>query len=468
MNPSPGLKVLMRGEHTIQDSAIHPDAWKVLRRLNHADHTAYLVGGTVRDLYLGRVPKDFDVATTAKPNDIKRLFRNAFMIGRRFRLAHIKFLDNIIEVATFRRETDRFEEPAEAGGEAKAVRLYGTPEEDARRRDFTINGLFYDPFRGHVIDYVGGLIDMEKRIVRTISPPDQSYEEDPARMIRAVRAAARIGFAVEAETHEAILRHREAVLRCPRARLFEELLILLKYGSAERSLRLLWQFGLMEHLLPTHHAYLLRQQNIVFEPPKPDVLFDLFSMLDLEVATHPDPAIIFALLIFPLVVERLKIPPNAFWQPRRPGDMISVIEGILDEFAKSVDISKRFRARAFEVLMSQSRLIVRQNSGRPEKFMAKPYFADSMRFFQIAAKAVDLEVRPDMAVWEKLKSRAASGSPPSVAPSPSPSQSQSPSASRPAQIAPDKGRSRRRRRHRGGHRGPKGNVEPQVPPAPPA
>lgn len=462
MTAIPGIKVLTRGEHSIQDRAIHPDAWKVLRRLHSHSHTAYLVGGTVRDLFLGRQPKDFDVATTARPNDIKRLFRNAFMIGRRFRLAHIKFPDSIIEVATFRQASDRFEEPTEEGGEAKAVRLYGTPEEDARRRDFTINGLFYDPFLGNVIDYVGGLIDMDRRVVRTISPPDASYEEDPARMVRAVRAAARLGFAVEAETHQAIVRHRALILRCPRARLLEELLILLKYNSAERSLRLLWQFGLMEFLLPMHNTYLTRQQCIPLEPPKPDLLFDLFAMLDIE-TSHVEPPVLFSLLIFPFVLEKLSIPAKTFWQPRSVGQLVGAVESVFEEFTKSVDVSKRFRARALEVLVAQPRLILKQSNQRPEKFAAKPYFWDSFRFFQIAARAADLDVRTDAAVWERFKPKPGSHPPAAQ------SHGRPPNAGHPQGQPGEQGRSRRRRRHRGRKSGPQvASSAPGSAPAAPA
>lgn len=455
MNSAPTLRVLTHGEHSIRDQAIHPDAWKVLRRLHQADHTAYLVGGTVRDLFLGRTPKDFDVATTAKPNEIKRLFRNAFMIGRRFRLAHIKFFDSIIEVATFRRETDRFEEPEAEGGEARAVRLYGTPEEDARRRDFTINGLFYDPFRGHVIDYVGGLADMEKRIVRTIAPPDLSYEEDPARMIRAVRAAARIGFAIESETGEAILRHRELILRCPRARLLEELMTLLKYGSAERSLRLLWQFGLMEYLLPMHHAYLAAKNNNPQTPPNPDLLFDLFAMVDLDPAAA-DPSILFSMLVFPFVIERLKVDPKAFWSLRSTGQILAAVDSVFDEFTKSVDVSKRFRARSAEIFSVQFRLRIQQSHVRPEKLAAKPYFLDSFRFFQVAARALDLDVRTDISVWEKFVDKAKQSQ-----------AARAQSARPPHKPHPEgrHGRRRRRRRHGEPRPGPQAGSPEGVQPA---
>ncbi len=461
MTSSPGLRILMRGEHSVRDDAIHPNAWKVLRRLHGAGHTAYLVGGTVRDLFLGRQPKDFDVATTARPNDIKSLFRNAFMIGRRFRLAHVKFQENIIEVATFRRESDRFEEPEEEGGKGKVLRFYGTPEEDARRRDFTINGLFYDPFLGNVIDYVGGLGDMERRLVRTITPPRQSYEEDPVRMIRAVRAAARLGFAIEAETHESILALRQLIMRCPKARLLEELLILLKYSSAERSLRLLWQVGLMEHLLPIHHAYLVRRNHIPLESARPDVLFDLFSMLDLD-PSGVDASVLFALLIFPLHLDQAGIQPALFWQGRMGGGTLTAIEALFNEFATSIDAPKRFRARALEILSVQPRLYLRQSHIRPEKFAHKPYFWDSFRFFQIATRASDLDVTQEIHTWEKFEPK----------PAPPPRPHGPPAAGGSHVSSPDQhrsrhGRNRRHRRHGPGRPGdPPQNARPETPTTP--
>src|SRR3954449_12599000 len=181
----------------IDPTLIDPDAAKVIQRLRRYDHAAYLVGGCVRDLMLGRKPKDFDVVTSATPNDIRRLFKNCRIIGRRFRLAHIFFGPKIIETSTFRANPREIEEePSESGGDGEGGDLlirrdnvFGSAEEDARRRDFTINGLFYDLEKEEVIDYVNGLADLEARLVRTIGDPETRFPEDPVRILRAIKFA---------------------------------------------------------------------------------------------------------------------------------------------------------------------------------------------------------------------------------------------------------------------------------------
>src|ERR1041385_6090283 len=203
-------RVVPRAEHTLSRRDIDPDALKVLYRLRQADFTAYLVGGSVRDLLLARHPKDFDVGTSAHPYQVKKLFRNCWIIGRRFRLARVRFGPKVIEVATFRRQVAPGEEVVQDGvpapdpttpeGEHLIHRdtTFGTPEEDAFRRDFTINALFYDIADFSVIDYVGGLEDLRAGIVRSIGDPDVRLREDPVRMLRAIALAARLDFTVDA------------------------------------------------------------------------------------------------------------------------------------------------------------------------------------------------------------------------------------------------------------------------------
>src|SRR5262245_37099880 len=217
---------------------IDPDAQKVVRRLTRNGFTAYFVGGCVRDLLVGRTPKDFDVATNATPQEIKALFRNCRIIGRRFRLAHIFFGPKIIETATFR-SNPREAEPGTAGlldsGEPMMLdepdagdllirrdNVFGTAEEDARRRDFTINGLFYDIEADQVIDYVGGLHDLAGRTVRTIGDPEIRFREDPVRILRAIKFAARLDFEVDPATYRAILAHQDEIPKCAPPRVLEE------------------------------------------------------------------------------------------------------------------------------------------------------------------------------------------------------------------------------------------------------
>jgi poly(A) polymerase len=268
--------VLPRSEHTLSRREVDPDALKVLYRLQQLGHTAYLVGGSVRDLLLGRRPKDFDVGTSALPHEIKRAFRNCWIIGRRFRLAHVKFGQKTIEVATFRRQVrvDAEEEilqaekaeqnghvanaespfPAEAVPSRELViqrdNAYGTPEEDAFRRDFTVNALFYDANEKTVIDYVGGLEDLKAGVIRCIGDPMERFQEDPVRMLRAVVMAERLQFKIDPPVIQAIEALASHIRHAAPARLLEEYYKILRSGAAERVFQGLARAGLIEHISP--------------------------------------------------------------------------------------------------------------------------------------------------------------------------------------------------------------------------
>src|SRR5580698_6983953 len=226
---------------------IDSDADRVVRKLTRAGYKAYLVGGCVRDLLVGRTPKDFDVATSATPNEIKATFRNSRIIGRRFRLAHVFFGAKIIETATFR-ANPRDEDDADLL--IRRDNVFGTEAEDARRRDFTINGLFYDVEREEVIDHVGGLADLTARLVRTIGDPDIRFQEDPVRMLRAIKFATRLDFGFEPATWRALLRRRSEISKCSPPRLLEEVHRLLRGGAARRSFELLVETGVLAVLSP--------------------------------------------------------------------------------------------------------------------------------------------------------------------------------------------------------------------------
>ena len=264
--------VISRADHSISRQRIDPDALKVLYRLRKFNHTAYLVGGGVRDLLLERRPKDFDIGTSAHPNEVKRIFRNCWIIGRRFRLAHVKFGNKTIEVATFRRQVPTETQPAPGAvqdpgrerdaapsgrdGNRRARRpvrrdnTFGTPEEDAFRRDFTINGLFYDIQTFAVIDYVGGMADLRRRLIRCIGDPDERFVEDPVRMVRAISFAARLDFRLDRPVREGIARHREEIRNASPARLVEEMYKLLRSGAATRIFKRLSRTGLLRHIAP--------------------------------------------------------------------------------------------------------------------------------------------------------------------------------------------------------------------------
>jgi poly(A) polymerase len=253
--------IVPRAEHTISRRDIDPDALKVLYRLQQFNYAAYLVGGSVRDLLLGRRPKDFDIGTSAHPYQIKKLFRNCWIIGRRFRLAHVRFGNKTIEVATFRRHIPpgTENEPAEAPVETdesdpgfliRHDNTFGTPEEDAFRRDFTINALFYDIDSHAIIDYVGGLQDLRDGVVRSIGDPNQRFQEDPVRMLRAITMAARLDFTLDPPVVEAIATHKQLLALASPARLIEEYYKVLRSGAAEKTFRGLAEHGLLEAVTP--------------------------------------------------------------------------------------------------------------------------------------------------------------------------------------------------------------------------
>jgi poly(A) polymerase len=271
--------IVPRAAHSISRRDIDPAALKVLYQLHEHGYIAYLVGGSVRDLLLGRHPKDFDIGTSAHPHQVKKLFRNCWIIGRRFRLAHVKFGPKTIEVATFRRQVDPDELtpeieaaaitpadivapsdplPPEQGDQPRVPdrdersrlihrdNTYGTPEEDGFRRDFTVNALFYDIGTFAIIDYVGGLEDLEKRLIRCIGDPGVRFLEDPVRMLRAVVLAARLQFTIDEPILEAIKTHRHEIARSAPARLMEEFYKILRSGHAEEAMRQLRATGLMK------------------------------------------------------------------------------------------------------------------------------------------------------------------------------------------------------------------------------
>jgi poly(A) polymerase len=265
MPPVSEPRIIPREEHPISRRDIDPDALKVLYRLREGNHTAYLVGGSVRDLLLSRRPKDFDIGTSAHPYQVKKLFRNCWIIGRRFRLAHVKFGQKVIEVATFRRQVIAGEEvvadgvPAPDPSTPEGEQLvhhdntFGTPEEDAFRRDFTINALAYDIATFSIIDFVGGLEDLRAGIVRSIGDPDVRLNEDPVRMIRAIAIAARLEFAIEPSLLQSIRRHRKEIAKSSLPRLIEEYYKILRAGSSEKAFRDMADTGLLEPLSKELH-----------------------------------------------------------------------------------------------------------------------------------------------------------------------------------------------------------------------
>jgi poly(A) polymerase len=278
--------LLPRAEHGISRKQIDDDTLKVLYRLARSGHKAYLVGGGVRDLLLGRTPKDFDVGTDATPNQVKKLFRNCFLVGRRFRLAHVRFgKDSLVEVATFRRQATADDLPENPEDHFHfAENIFGTPREDAFRRDFTINALFYDIETFGIIDYVGGLEDLQLRRLRVIGDPLVRFTEDPVRMLRALEFAARLSFTLDEAARLAIYERAPLIAHAAPARIREELQELFRHRVAGAVLRSAQAMGLLEHLLAGYQG--------------DGATFELLDRLDARTAAGktPDEALVLAAL----------------------------------------------------------------------------------------------------------------------------------------------------------------------------
>ena len=296
----PGM-VIDRGDHPISRRSIPENVLKVLYRLHRSGYRAYLCGGSVRDLLMGRTPKDFDVVTDAHPAEVRRLFRNSRIIGRRFRLVHIIFQDQVVEVATFRREPERT--LAETEAEDFLItddNTFGSPLQDARRRDFTINALFYNIADFSVIDYVGGIEDLRDARVRVIGDPDMRFREDPVRMMRAIEFASRLGFEIEAETYNGILRHRGEILKASPPRVSEEILELLRRGWSRGAIRLMVDAGLLEPLLPEIH-------NAIREERAP-YFWKMLEVLDrtVQAGRKISDAVLLSVLMLPWVIAEIE------------------------------------------------------------------------------------------------------------------------------------------------------------------
>jgi poly(A) polymerase len=367
----------------IDPSLLDPDALKVLRHLRRNGHQAYLVGGCVRDLLLGCKPKDFDVATSANPEQVRQTFRNCRLIGRRFRLAHIYFRgQKTIEVATFRKnpgEESVGEEPAppETDLLISEDNVFGTAEEDARRRDFTINGLFYDVGLGEVIDYVGGRADLEARRICTIGSPEIRLREDPVRALRAIRFAAKLNLTIEPGTWAAIQKQITEIARCAPARVLEETLRLLRCGASARAVQLLREAGALPALLPSV-AQFLDQAT----PVEAERFYALLKVMDdrIQSGLPTDDALLLAALLLRLVrTHGAETAADGGETKTSNPSALATIEPILTELTRTARLPRRIAEGARLLLLAQGALLgERRRRGSPTRFMRSPHFADAL------------------------------------------------------------------------------------------
>ena len=391
--------IISRADHPISRTLIDADALKVLYRLRKFNHAAYLVGGGVRDLLLERHPKDFDIGTSAHPHEVKRIFRNCWIIGRRFRLAHVKFGQKTIEVATFRKQVlvdatplpDQHETPKataatpdDSAAPRRPIRrdnTFGTPEEDAFRRDFTINALFYDISTFAIIDYVGGMDDLRNRLIRCIGDPDERFVEDPVRMLRAVAFVARLDFRLDAPVREAIERNHAEIEHASPARLIEELYKLLRSGVSAKTFKGLSKSGLLQHIAPE------------VEQQKSTRLWRSLDALDAyrsQFATAPE-ALTNAILLGSLMtpIQEIDLTPR-----RRDDRSIGVSLGQLP-------VARRDADRLRQALVLQPRLTDPDLPPRAVRgILTRPSFPDALTWLAIHGKDPEAVAR-----WRELAAR---------------------------------------------------------------
>ncbi len=379
MEPEPRIY-----ERPIPHDNIDPDAIKVLRRLARHGHTAYLVGGGVRDLLLDRHPKDFDIATSASPHEVRALFRNCRVIGRRFRLAHILFGGGkVIEVATFRKDPqpDVEEEDDDGAGDSSGDRrkpareggdllirhdnVFGEAHEDARRRDFTINGLFYDIERNVVIDYVRGIPDLEDRVVATIGDPDVRLREDPIRILRAIKFSARLDMGIDPDLYDAIVDHRAELRRAARPRVLEEVLRLLRGGASHRSMFLTYDTGVLAIILPELASYLDDSA------PGAELVWGRLAAVDTLQARGELPTD--AVLVGACLLDCA----NEWLDDGR--DPLQMFEEFFSDIVTRLAVPRRLKDRVRSILVSQRRL----RTGRVGSLARRDFYQEAAQLYAL-------------------------------------------------------------------------------------
>ena len=375
------LIVIPRSQHSISRKSISDAALKVLYRLSNSGHRACLVGGGVRDLLLGVQPKDFDVATDATPEEIRALFKNSRIIGRRFRLVHIRFGRDIIEVATFRAHAeDSARTELDTHGRILRDNTFGDIEEDAIRRDFTINALYYDIHDYSMLDYAGGLQDIEQRQLRLIGDPTTRYQEDPVRMLRALRFAAKLDFSIEASAADAIHECGRLLAVIPPARMFDEVVKLFHSGSARRVFELLREFNLLRYLVPALDEWLQDDPSELML----DFIDQALVNTDSRVNTGQpvSPGFIFAVLLWPVVwheacemqSDRQKMIPA----------LAQVGETVMKRQVRHISIPRRFSQMARDIWTSQPRFH-RTQGKQAQRLLEFPVFRAAYDFMCIQA-----------------------------------------------------------------------------------
>ncbi|WP_220105823.1 polynucleotide adenylyltransferase PcnB [Vibrio cholerae] len=397
--PDLALTIIPRQAHPISRQQISENALKVLYRLHGAGFEAFLVGGGVRDLLLGGKPKDFDVATNATPEQLRQLFRNCRLIGRRFRLAHIMFGRDIVEVATFRGHHQESSQSQNIAAQSEAGMLlrdnvYGTIDEDAERRDFTINAMYYNIADYSIHDYAGGMEDLEDRLVRLIGDPETRYREDPVRMLRAVRFAVKLDFDIEEDTAAPIEQLAPLLRDIPAARLYEESLKMLQAGHGLETYHLMRQYNLFQQLFPTIAEHFTADHSSKTEQML-DLVLDATD-IRVEEDLRINPAFMFAAMLwYPMIdladrlMESLNL--NEF------DAMTEASNRILDEVVKRIAIPRRHTTTIRDIWQLQQRL-PRRSGKRAFRLLELSKFRAGFDFLEMRGEIEGGEIK-QLAEW---------------------------------------------------------------------
>lgn len=383
--------IIPRSQHSISKADISNNAIKVVNRLISSGFQAYLVGGSVRDLLLHKAPKDFDVATNATPNEIKQLFRNGRIIGRRFKLVHILFHREIIEVATFRgNDSDDANQLTNERGMLVRDNTFGSLDEDAWRRDFTINSLYYNVTDSSIIDFTGGVKDVKQKLIRIIGDAETRYKEDPVRMLRAVRFSAKLHFTLAPETEAPFPKSSHLITHISNSRLFDEMTKLFQCGEAETVQRLLVKYGLFDYLFPLTHK--LNGS----EYPINALLGIALENTDTRIRDEKPvtPAFIFAVLLWFPMIEQSKQLQKAGLDPLPAIDKAMSI--VISEQNKIISIPKRYTQVMREIWLLQYRFDKRTGT-RAFHLLQHPRFRAAYDFMALRALAGDETM--ELAQW---------------------------------------------------------------------
>jgi poly(A) polymerase len=366
-----GEKVI---RYTIPDQMLDQDAVKIVRRLSRFGFEAYFVGGCIRDILFGKQPKDFDIATSARPSEVKRLFRNCRLIGRRFRLAHLLFKrGKVIEVATFRRGATEKDDVSDVHA---AENLFGGPADDAIRRDFTINALMYDYKRREIYDYVGGFDDIQSGVLRTIGDPDRRLPEDPVRIIRAIKFSVRLGLAIEPQLAESMKRHATLINECAPARLVEEMLKILRSGASGQSFYMMRDVGVLSELMSGLSAQAAKS-------PEPHTTWRILERMDKKIVAGDEisDSTMIAALIYPFCRRLLS----------EGGDVAKRLEGELLKLLSPMKFTKRHMMHVRQIVLAQRRLAGAPVTRRLRRIMEREYAAHALDLKELISETKEEE-----------------------------------------------------------------------------